>query len=180
MKVHGKWEKVEVKKHIVEWYNAYMNGVDKSDQILSKYNLSHKCVRWLKTLFYDIIDIAVVNGFILFQQHCKNNPDLVTLKRDIRYSFLDFREELIRNIMGFEEYAEPPTFRVHKPVGNFTSKHIPQFSDSKRNSKVCYCKDKKELKVYITVLHRSLMFSYIVQWTKIVLLSGTMQNIIEK
>ena len=32
----------------------------------------------------------------------------------------------------------------------------------------------------VTVLHRSVMFSYIVQKTKIVLLSGTMQNIIEK
>ena len=50
--------------------------------------------------------------------------------------------------MGFEEYAEPPTLRVHKPVGSFTSEHIPQFSDSKRNCKVCYRKDKKELKVY--------------------------------
>ena len=52
-------------------------------------------------------------------------------------------EELIRNIMGFEEYAEPPTFRVHKLVGNFTSEHILQFSDSKRYCKVYYRKDKK-------------------------------------
>ena len=66
VKVSGKWEKVEVKKpYVVEQYNAYMNGVDKSDQILSKYNLSHNCVRWWKTLFYHVIDIAVVNGFIL-------------------------------------------------------------------------------------------------------------------
>ena len=57
-------------------------------------------------------------------------------------------EELIRNIMGFEEYAEPPTFRVHKLVGNFTSEHILQFSDSKRYCKVYYRKDKKKLKVY--------------------------------
>ena len=57
-------------------------------------------------------------------------------------------EKLILNITGFEEYTEPPTFRVHKPVGNFISEHIPQFSDSKRNCKVYYLKDKKELKVY--------------------------------
>ena len=109
-----------------------MNRVDKSDKILSKYNLSHKCVRWWKTWFYHIVDITVVNGFILFRQHRKNDPDLAILKRHSEYSLLDFREELIRNIMGFEEYAEPPTFRVHKPVGNFTSEHIPQFSDSKK------------------------------------------------
>ena len=50
--------------------------------------------------------------------------------------------------MDFKEYSEPPTFRVHKPAENFTSEHIPKFSDSKRNYKVCYCKGKKELKVY--------------------------------
>ena len=50
--------------------------------------------------------------------------------------------------MGFEEYAEPPTLRVQKPVGSFTSEHIPQFSDSKRYCKVCYRKDKKNLKVF--------------------------------
>ena len=61
---------------------------------------------------------------------------------------MDFREELIRSIMDFKEYSEPPTFRVHKPVENFTSEHIPKFSDSKSNCKVCYCKGKKELKVY--------------------------------
>ena len=64
--------------------------------------------------------------------------------------------------MGFEEYDEPPTFIVHNRVGNFTSEHIPQFFDSKRNCKVCYHRDKKELKVCITVSHGSVMFSYIV------------------
>ena len=96
VKVNGMWKKVEVKKpYVVEQCNAYMNGVGKSDQIFSKYNLSHKCVRWWKTLFYHIIDIAVVNGFILFQQHHKNNPDLVTLKQHSQYSLLDFRVEPI-------------------------------------------------------------------------------------
>ena len=49
--------------------------------------------------------------------------------------------------MGFEEYDEPPSFIVHNRVGNFTSELIPQFFDSKRNCKVCYHRDKKELKV---------------------------------
>ena len=72
-----------------------MNGVQKSDQILSKHNLSHNCVRWWETLFYYIIDIAVVNYFILFQQHSEKNPDLATLKRHSQYSLLDFTEEVI-------------------------------------------------------------------------------------
>ena len=33
-------------------YNAFMNGVDKSDQILNTNNVLRKCVRWWKTLFF--------------------------------------------------------------------------------------------------------------------------------
>ena len=67
----------------------------------------------------------------------------MTLKRHSQYSLLDFREELIQNIMGFEEYNEPSPFRVHKPVANFTSDHIPQFSDSKSTVKYAIAKTKK-------------------------------------
>ena len=45
--------------------------------------------------------------------------------------------------MGFEEYNEPSPFRVHKPVANFTSDHIPQFSDSKSTVKYAIAKTKK-------------------------------------
>ena len=48
----------------------------------------------------------------------------MTPKQHSRYSPLDYREELIQNIMGFEEYPEPATFTVHKPVGNFTTEYI--------------------------------------------------------
>ena len=84
--------------------------------------------------------------FYLISAILSSNPDLVTLKQHSRYFLLDFREELVQNITGFEEYAEPPTCRVHKTVGNFTAEHIPQFPDSKRNCKVCYRKDKKRTK----------------------------------
>lgn len=46
-------------------YNKYMNAVDRSDQILATNNVLRKCLRWWKTLFFHLIDIAVVNSFIL-------------------------------------------------------------------------------------------------------------------
>ena len=45
--------------------------------------------------------------------------------------------------------------------------------------KYAIAKTKKELKVYSNVLHRSVMFLYIIHRTKIALLSSTMQNTIE-
>lgn len=149
VKVNQKWGKVVVKKpFVVERYNAYMNGVDKSDQKLAKYNLLHKCVKWWKTLLFHMIDIACVNGFVLFQQHRENNPDNINLKRPSKYSILEFREELVRSIVDMDEYADPPLYRPHKDTSTFTSEHTLEFSDKKRNCKVCYSKYKKELHVY--------------------------------
>ena len=51
-----------------------MNAVDRSDQILSALSTQWKCVRWWKTLFFPLIDIAVVNSFILFQGGKGLNP----------------------------------------------------------------------------------------------------------
>ena len=72
IKISNKWETVEVKQPMaIHKYNAFMNGVDKSDQILNANNVLHKCVRWWKILFFHVIDIALVNGYILFQSQEK-------------------------------------------------------------------------------------------------------------
>ena len=62
-------------------YNKYMNGVDRSDQLIGTNNVMRKCLRWWKTSFFHLIDIAIVNGFILFQEHQANLPDDETLQR---------------------------------------------------------------------------------------------------
>ena len=128
-------------------YNTYMNGVDKSDQLLSKYNLLRKCLRWWKTLFFHLIDISLINGCILFQQESKSSPENKSLQRSRYYSFLDFREQVVRQLAGIPEYSNPPVYKPFDNLGEFDCGHLVQFSDEKRNCKVCYKKFKKELKV---------------------------------
>ena len=43
-----------------------MGGIDKSDQYLAYHNVLRKTVRYWKTLFYHMIDVAVVNAFVLY------------------------------------------------------------------------------------------------------------------
>lgn len=63
----GQMEKIDIPWPIaVEKYNRYMGGVDKSDQSLSYHNVLRKTVRYWKTLFYHMIDIAAVNAFVLY------------------------------------------------------------------------------------------------------------------
>ena len=43
-----------------------MGGVDKSDQYLSYHSILRKTVRYWKTPFYHLVDLCVVNAFILY------------------------------------------------------------------------------------------------------------------
>lgn len=96
VKVNDKWQKIEVKQpKAIVTYNKYMNGVDRSDQLLAKNNALRKCLRLWKVLFFHMIDISVVNSFILFQLFRAEHPEIEELQRPTRFSLLDFREELV-------------------------------------------------------------------------------------
>lgn len=151
VKVNNSWVKMDVKQpKSINSYNRFMNGVDRSDQLLAKNNTLRKCMRWWKTLFFHLIDIAVVNSFILFQLYRTEHSDVDELHRPSQYSVLEFREELIRQLAGLDDYGAPPVFQPPKKqveLSEFETVHLPRFSESKRNCKVCYAADKSVLKV---------------------------------
>ena len=67
VRTDDKWGESLVKQtKIFKTYNMKMNAVDRSDQILSAFGTQQKCVRWSKTFFFHLIDIAVVSSFNLF------------------------------------------------------------------------------------------------------------------
>ena len=77
VRTDGRWGEILVKQpQIFKTYNMKMNAVDRSDQILSAFSTRRKCVRWWKTSFFHLIDIAVVNSFILFQAHRATHTEI--------------------------------------------------------------------------------------------------------
>ena len=77
VRADGEWGETLVKQpQIFKTYKMKMNGVDRSDQILSAFSTRWKCVRWWKTLFFRLTDIAVVNSFILFQAHRAEHTEI--------------------------------------------------------------------------------------------------------
>ena len=116
-KTGGEWNtKVVCQPQAVSNYNKFMNAVDRSDQILASNNVLRKCMRWWKTLFFHLIDIAVVNSFLLFKEHQAKNPDDADLQRGADYALLHFREELVRQLCDFPDYDVPPVHKSVKPA----------------------------------------------------------------
>ena len=108
VRADGEWgERLVKQPKIFKTYNMKMNAVDRSDQILSAFSTRRKCVRWWKTLFFHLIDIAVVNSFILFQAHRAEHTEI---ERPAGYSQCDSCDKIVREICGFEEYGDPPTY----------------------------------------------------------------------
>ena len=85
-----------------------MNAVDRSDQILATNNAKSKCMRWWETLVFHLIDIAVVNSFLLSREHQANFPDNVDLHRLSQSSLGNFREEIVRQPCDLPESDVPP------------------------------------------------------------------------
>ena len=146
----GVWStKVIRQPQAIATYNKYMNAVDRSDQKLATNNVLRKCIKWWKTLFFHLIDIAVVNGFILFQEHQAQFPDVEELHRPSEFSLVHFREEIVRQICGFPEYSDPPARSSARSVDphKFESAHIPVFVEERKNCVVCYKQGRGQLRV---------------------------------
>ena len=59
----------------IQSHTAHMNGVDRVDQLRSSYSVSRRAAKWWKYLFWFLIDISIINGFIMMKE-CKPPGDI--------------------------------------------------------------------------------------------------------
>ena len=55
------------------FYNKTKAGVDVIDQMTRKYSVKAASRRWPIHVFYNVIDLALINSWILFKDICKSN-----------------------------------------------------------------------------------------------------------
>ena len=63
-RVQGGQEEIR-KPVVVEQYNQFMGGVDRSDQLLSYYGFADRTVKWWRRAVFYLLDMAVVNAYVL-------------------------------------------------------------------------------------------------------------------
>ena len=152
--VNGKYKPLYVKQPTVFVdYNKHMCGVDKSDQLINKYNVLRKTKKYWKMLFLHSIDIVRVNSFVIFCKWQQENTDIVDLQRKQSYSHLDFIEELIRDLGGIVENEHVPT--CNKPLTYGKHAMLPEWTQFRRQCAMC----KMESYIRCTVCEQFLCFN---------------------
>lgn len=133
---------------VVKVYNQTMGGVDKFDQLRECYAIGRRSVKWWHRIFYYLIDLAIVNSYVMW----KNKSVDPT-----KCHQLDFRINLARQLInGFssrKNRGRPPNYfkqtvpdsiRVSN-VGN----HMPEKPGNSRRCKLCAAKKVQKRTLFI-------------------------------
>ena len=92
---------------VADFYNQHMGGVDKSDQMLTSYEIERKRVKkWYKKVFHHLVNQSVFNAHIVHMR-LVDSDKLTALK---------FREKLVTDIVV--KYATPTTSSRHGRGGS--------------------------------------------------------------
>ena len=56
-----------------------MGEVDEADQLISYYGFSHRTVKWWRRVLFHLLDVAVVNTYIIYCQSTTNTVVLLNV-----------------------------------------------------------------------------------------------------
>ncbi|GBM40470.1 PiggyBac transposable element-derived protein 4 [Araneus ventricosus] len=134
-------KKLTTKPKIVADYNKHMGYVDLGDRMASTYTFTQRTRKWTKKLFFSLIDIAVLNAFLMFKSNqTKSN-----------FSLKEFRMNLITSLIGNinSKVAEPSV--TPKLKSNDDTKFSHWAIDEKKRSR-CTCCAKKDKQKITTII----------------------------
>ena len=90
-----------------------MGGVDRSDQLLSYYSSHRKTIRWYKKVFLHILELAVINAYLIYKEAVKD-PHLPILK---------FRDNLIKELTCYNDEVPIPSTAAPNAVTSAVSQY---------------------------------------------------------
>ena len=119
---HAPGGREEIRKPaVVVEYNMYMGGVDKGDQLLSYYGFSHRTVKWWRRAFFHLIDVAIVNAYILYTLSEQTSRKLTHEHFRIRLA----KDLLMDAGMPQDHHIRGPIPRPLPPSSRLTERHFP-------------------------------------------------------
>lgn len=110
--ISNKRNEERVKPLPIVKYNAFMKGVDRSDQVQAYYPLERKTLRWYKKMFIHVLQMCVVNAHYLF-----NETYVLDKKR--KMGLFEFQESIKDALLP--DLPNPPR-PLARPVGQTVTK----------------------------------------------------------
>ncbi|GFW42752.1 piggyBac transposable element-derived protein 4 [Trichonephila clavipes] len=118
------------KPGLVTSYNTNMGFVDLSDRMVNSYTFGRKTLKWTKKLFFHLLDLTVLNAFILYKIKTGNN---------ICHKI--FRLNLIRQLLQNENIETIITSPERNARNNRPeNKHWPECKKVQRRCAMCKSK----------------------------------------
>lgn len=129
-----------------------MGGVDLADMLIELYRTDHKSKRWYMRIFYWIIDVCIVNGWLLYKRHCaqlsiKSRLSLLAFRMQIAQTLAHLKSNPLkrRSGMAAEVGIVPAKHLIHSPVTPRPTvdvrydgmNHWPQYGEKKNRCKFC-------------------------------------------
>jgi hypothetical protein len=93
-----------IKLQIVAAYSHHRGFVDKGDRIANSYSICHRTLKWMKTLFFHLFDLAILETATFSFPHVGGK----------KISHRDFRFTLVRDVLaqaGYEQTIPKPLAR---------------------------------------------------------------------
>ncbi len=122
-----------LKPECVHNYNHSMNGVDRSDQYAVSYPFVRKTRKWWRKLFFYLLEVSVVNSFIIYREVTRKKTTHLDYRRSILESlateYLE-QQESYRTSVGRHQ-SRPRPARLNKKL------HLLEQRESRQECIVC-------------------------------------------
>ena len=135
----GRNHKQVTKPLVVYQYNQKMGGVDVADQLGVYYNFGRKCVKWWRKYFFWLLEVAMVNSYLLYRS-----------SREKPLPHVDYRRNVLVNLCGGEPQrrVRHHQMRPAREGERFERRHYIERGQSRRQCIVCSHDGLKHQTVY--------------------------------
>lgn len=128
------------------WYNKTKGGVDTIDRMLASYSVRRFCPRWPMIVFYNMLDISLINAFALYKRifsETKRRNFLNQISTLLCKPLLE-RNEIEKKVT--KRLSLPPHFHELTCTGN----------DTKIKSRCAFCprQNDKKISTKCTICHK--------------------------
>lgn len=126
---------------VISDYTAKMGGVDRNDHYCSSYGFAKKSLKWWRKLYFWLLEVSVVNSFILYNSEKKKNNEPVVRHVTFRKQLIEQLVSDVRNVR--RKRGRPTSIDNDAAIRMNGLYHSIKANESKKTKDCVVCSDRK-------------------------------------